>query len=158
MLKDRCSRWLAYERYCARVVVEALRSVPESRKLEPSYQRAITLLGHIAAALEVWLARVEERQALVELHPADLSLEEVDHRLGEVLDRWERLLAQLNPEELEGTVHYQTTSGAWYDNTLEEIITHLFGHGAYHRGQIALLVRQSGGQPAATDFIGWLRS
>lgn len=158
MFKDRCSRWLAYERYCARAVVEALRRVPEARRREPPYQRAVTLLGHLAAALEVWLARVENRQASIELFPTDLSLEEAEHRIGQILDRWEDLLAQLNHEELERTVRYQTTSGVWYDNTLEEIITHLFGHGTYHRGQIALLVRQLGGESAVTDFIVWARS
>jgi uncharacterized damage-inducible protein DinB len=132
--------------------------VPEARRPEPSFQRAATLLGHLAAALETWLARVEGRQAAVGLFPTDLSLEEAEHRIGQALDRWEGYIAQLNPEDLERTVRYQTTSGVWYDNTLEEIITHLFGHGAYHRGQIMLLVRQLGGQPAATDFIVWVRS
>jgi uncharacterized damage-inducible protein DinB len=112
----------------------------------------------LAAALETWLARVESRQAAVGLFPTDLSLEEAKHRIGQALDRWEDYIPQLNPEDLERTVRYQTTSGVWYVNTLEEIITHLFGHGAYHRGQIMLLVRQLGGQPAVTDFIVWVRS
>jgi uncharacterized damage-inducible protein DinB len=30
-------------------------------------------------------------------------------------------------------------------------------HGAYHRGQIAQLLRQNGAQPAATDYIGFVR-
>jgi uncharacterized damage-inducible protein DinB len=30
-------------------------------------------------------------------------------------------------------------------------------HGSYHRGQIALLMRQGGGAPAATDYIAFVR-
>jgi len=55
-------------------------------------------------------------------------------------------------------VQYRTTTGAPYENTVEEILTQVLLHGAYHRGQIALLVRQLDGQPAVTDFIAWVRS
>jgi hypothetical protein len=30
-------------------------------------------------------------------------------------------------------------------------------HGAYHRGQVALVVRGGGGEPASTDYIGFVR-
>ncbi|GBD02320.1 hypothetical protein HRbin18_02057 [bacterium HR18] len=152
-------RWLAYERYCIRPVVEALRSVPEARRLEPSYQRAVTLLGHLAVALECWLARVDgEAQSAVALFPTNLSVEEAAHRIDRALDRWGHLLSRLNAEELERTVSYRTTSGVAHRNTLADILAHLLAHGAYHRGQIMLLVRQLEGVPTQTDFIVWART
>jgi uncharacterized damage-inducible protein DinB len=30
-------------------------------------------------------------------------------------------------------------------------------HGAYHRGQIALLIRQAGAVPAPTDYVAFVR-
>lgn len=46
---------------------------------------------------------------------------------------------------------------AWVRYVVEDILTQLFGHSWYHRGQIALLVRACGGQPAETDFVFWTR-
>jgi len=40
---------------------------------------------------------------------------------------------------------------------VEDILAQLFGHSWYHRGQIALLVRSIGAEPAATDFVYWTR-
>ena len=36
---------------------------------------------------------------------------------------------------------------------MADILTHVTMHGAYHRAQIAAAVRESGGEPAYTDFI-----
>jgi uncharacterized damage-inducible protein DinB len=40
---------------------------------------------------------------------------------------------------------------------LADILAQLFGHSWYHRGQIAMLVRAAGGEPAVTDRIDWCR-
>lgn len=32
-----------------------------------------------------------------------------------------------------------------------------FEHSSYHRGQIALLLRSAGAEPAVTDFLFWTR-
>ncbi|MFL6198680.1 MAG: DinB family protein [Thermoanaerobaculia bacterium] len=41
--------------------------------------------------------------------------------------------------------------------TILYILTQLFGHSWYHRGQIAQLVRALGAEPAVTDFVFWSR-
>jgi uncharacterized damage-inducible protein DinB len=40
---------------------------------------------------------------------------------------------------------------------VEDILAQLFGHSWYHRGQIAMLVRTAGDEPAVTDLIYWCR-
>jgi uncharacterized damage-inducible protein DinB len=40
---------------------------------------------------------------------------------------------------------------------VEEILTHVVIHSAYHRGQIASDVRAAGGVPAYTDYIHAVR-
>jgi uncharacterized damage-inducible protein DinB len=42
-------------------------------------------------------------------------------------------------------------------NSIEDILTQLFGHSCYHRGQIAQLLRSIGAEPAVTDFVFWTR-
>ena len=52
-------------------------------------------------------------------------------------------------------VRYAT--GEPHRSTVREIVAHVALHGSYHRGQIALLVREGGGTPLPTDFIVWAR-
>jgi uncharacterized damage-inducible protein DinB len=40
---------------------------------------------------------------------------------------------------------------------VEDVLTHVLFHSAYHRGQIALQMRASGAEPAYTDFIHAVR-
>jgi len=42
-------------------------------------------------------------------------------------------------------------------NNIKDIVVHVINHSTYHRAQIALLVRQSGGEPAKTDYIVYQR-
>jgi uncharacterized damage-inducible protein DinB len=54
-------------------------------------------------------------------------------------------------------IEYQSLDSGRFRNRVEEVLTQLFGHSWYHRGQIAMLVRAAGGEPAVTDFIFWCR-
>ena len=47
--------------------------------------------------------------------------------------------------------------GTRFRNTIEDIVTQLFGHSWYHRGQIAMLLRSIGAEPAVTDLVFWAR-
>jgi uncharacterized damage-inducible protein DinB len=40
--------------------------------------------------------------------------------------------------------------------TLGELIQHAINHSTYHRGQVALLIRQLGHVPASTDYHDFL--
>lgn len=152
------NNWIEYERYCLDAVASSLRSVPETGTEDPAYRKAVSLAAHIAAGLELWLARVEGREASVKHpFPAGVSLEEVEHSHNDVLNRWAQYINRLNENDLAQVIKYQNTSGVKFENSLEDILTSLFGHGEHHRGQIALLVRELGGSPAVTDYIAWVR-
>jgi uncharacterized damage-inducible protein DinB len=40
---------------------------------------------------------------------------------------------------------------------VEQIMIHLVNHSSYHRGQIAMLLRQNGFEPVNTDYITYDR-
>jgi uncharacterized damage-inducible protein DinB len=52
---------------------------------------------------------------------------------------------------------YKNYVGDYYETNVEQIMIHLVNHGTYHRGQIALLMRQHGQEPINTDFITYDR-
>jgi uncharacterized damage-inducible protein DinB len=47
--------------------------------------------------------------------------------------------------------------GEKFANTIKDIVVHVINHSTYHRAQIAQLVKQSGGEPAKTDYIVYQR-
>jgi len=103
----------------------------------------------------LWLARLEGETSELPVWP-DLSLKDCGKRLGEM----SRLLgdvAQAGPERLAEPVSYTNSKGESWTNTVEEILTHLVIHSAYHRGQIASDVRAAGQTPAYTDYIHAVR-
>ncbi|MDO8549036.1 MAG: DinB family protein [Ignavibacteria bacterium] len=66
-------------------------------------------------------------------------------------------MKSLDKEKLTSIIKYRNTKGDEYQNRLSDIITHVINHSSYHRGQIALLVRNAGGIPAVTDYIAYRR-
>ncbi len=63
----------------------------------------------------------------------------------------------LKVEDLTRRVSYVNTKGEAYRNSVQEICMHLLLHSAYHRGQVAQLLRANGGEPAVTDYIFYKR-
>ncbi len=117
--------------------------------------QATRLYSHVAAAEHVWLARLEGR---LPVHPVwpDLSLEEAAALAKETLEGL-RAIAKADADTLAREVEYRTSAGHTFRNTVADILTHVALHGSYHRGQVALLTRQGGGTPAATDYILFVR-
>jgi uncharacterized damage-inducible protein DinB len=116
---------------------------------------AIRLYSHVAGAEHVWLSRLQGRAPVHPVWP-ELSLEEAAALATESL-RELRAIVERAPEALDQEVEYQTTTGHTFRNTVSQILAHVALHGSYHRGQIALLTRQGGGKPVATDYILFVR-
>jgi uncharacterized damage-inducible protein DinB len=89
--------------------------------------------------------------------PGAVAPKELAKRLSEMHSTWSRFLASLDDEALARVVEYGALDGGTFTNTVEEVLTQLFGHSWYHRGQIASAVRALGAEPAATDLIFWAR-
>jgi uncharacterized damage-inducible protein DinB len=117
--------------------------------------QATRLYAHVAGAEHIWLSRLEGRRPAHPVWP-ELSLEEAAELARESLAGL-RAITDAPPEALARDVEYQTTTGQLFRNTAADILSHVALHGSYHRGQIALLTRQGGGAPIATDYIVYAR-
>ena len=132
--------------------VAALQGAPEG---EP---RARELLAHVVGAEAVWLARIERRDPDLPVWPA-LTLDEIGAAAHRVRSGYVALLTRIerDPSELTRMVHYRNSAGLEFDSSVADILRHVALHGAYHRGQIALLARLGGIAPQPTDYIAWAR-
>jgi uncharacterized damage-inducible protein DinB len=58
---------------------------------------------------------------------------------------------------MDETIAYKNSKGEPWTSRVQDILTHVFFHSAYHRGQIASEMRRAGYAPAYTDFIHGVR-
>ena len=154
----RFERWFEYERDAHEKVLRSLESVPVDRRTCPEFEKAVAVLAHVAAARRLWLVRLGILPGPQgTLSPEGLTLAEAAELLESVHGPWAEYLARLTDEELGREVEYQSLDAGRFRSRVEDILAQLFGHSWYHRGQIAMLVRAAGGEPAVTDLIYWSR-
>lgn len=159
---ERYRRWFEYEKESHAKVLDSLDAVPEEQR-GSTYQKATGLLAHLVLARWLWLVRLgaapQDRAPRnpEDFFPQDVSLDDLRRRIAEMERAWEAYLSGLDDAGLSQVFEYQALNGTRFRNTVEDILTQLFGHSLYHRGQIAQLVRGLGAEPAATDFVFWTR-
>ena len=117
---------------------------------------ALRELGHIIAAGEIWLSRLERRDSRTAIWPI-LSLSELEHLFDEVDRSYMAYLGGLEEADLARLVSYVNSAGQAFETSIEDILFHVVLHAQYHRGKINLLLRQSGFPPAPTDYIAFIR-
>jgi uncharacterized damage-inducible protein DinB len=157
-LPDRYRRWFEYEKDSHAKVLVSLNSVPAQNRGAAPFKKAVDLLAHIVAGRLLWLFRLGGASAPPsDLFPQGFPFENLASRIQEMEALWDVFLARLDDSQVARTIEYRTTEGSFFRNNIEDILTQLYGHSLYHRGQIASLVRASGGEPAKTDFIFWVR-
>lgn len=157
-IADRYRRWFDYEKEAHAKVVHSLDTVPEDRRSSPEYTRALSILAHVAGARLIWLYRLGGTpNPPADIFPKNPTLNEVVGNLQNAHKQWDDHWSRLTDADLDRVFEYQSLDAGKFRNRIEDIMTQLHGHSLYHRGQIAILVKQAGGQPAATDFVYWCR-
>jgi uncharacterized damage-inducible protein DinB len=167
---DRFRRMQGYEKWANELTIEAVGSCQRGLLSQASrigaapelihekYTRAMAIMGHILWARRRWLWRLggcepPPREMPTDEWPSARLIGE-SHQLD---DLWQRYLAGLELPDLERTVHYHASDGREHADSVGDIITHQFNHSTYHRGQVAMLVKQCGGDSAETDYILFVR-
>ena len=156
-ISDHYRRWFDYEKDVHRKTLESLHGVPEQLRETDDFRKAVDLFAHILAARLMWLYRFGISSEPAELFPQSASLSSLPILVESMEAAWTRYLSELDDSELARVFEYQAYDGNRFRNSIEDILTQLFGHSWYHRGQIAQLVRRLGGEPAVTDFVFWSR-
>lgn len=118
--------------------------------------RVLELMSHIVAAERLWLERLEQRRQSLPVWPkADLGWCEA--QTVDLRRLWTEYLERIPDGDLTRKLSYKNTKGETWSNTVQDILSHVILHSAYHRGQIASHVRSLGQTPAYTDFIHGVR-
>jgi uncharacterized damage-inducible protein DinB len=118
--------------------------------------RSLRWMGHIVGAELLWLTRLRHEPAPVPVWP-DLPVDACATHLTELSESWLEYLEQADRDRLDQQVSYTNSKGEPWSSRVEDILTHVTIHSAYHRGQIASDLRAAGHTPAYTDFIHAVR-
>jgi uncharacterized damage-inducible protein DinB len=119
-------------------------------------QRALDLFAHVLGAEHVWLSRILKRAPREKIWP-DLDLERAAALAADNAAGLRALLDSCSADELQRRVAYNNSAGLAFESTIEDMLLQVVLHGCYHRGQVALLLRDSGAEPSPTDYIAFVR-
>lgn len=132
------------------------RTLQSLRNMENPPSQALDLLAHILSAEHVWMCRIQGTESAHPIWPT-LSLEACATLANENHLAYRALVDDVSDGSETRMITYRNSSGVEFQNSLEDILLHIAEHGAYHRGQVALLNRSSGGNAISTDYIVFSR-
>ena len=124
--------------------------------LKKKSNKAEEILSHLISAQQIWLNRVLQRDVVTDPWKK-LTEEEWIPKSTPLTSEWINFLEGLHENDFEKRIEYTNTKGDRFTNTIKDIVVQVLNHSTYHRAQIALLIRQAGGEPAKTDYILYQR-
>ena len=142
-------RQFTYDAWANREVLAALRNGRETA-------RSLQLMGHILSSELLWLERLKQLPQSLPVWP-EFNLEQCEEHAEQIGGKWREYANGLSAEDLSRDASYKNTKGEAFASTVQDVMTHVLMHSAYHRGQIALEMRAAGMEPAYTDFIHAVR-
>lgn len=155
---DTFRRWFDYEKDAHAKTIASISAVPPEKRQAPEFRKAVDLMAHVVGARWFWLQRIgATSERPLKMFTKDFLIVDLPGRLLEMESTWGSYLGGLSEAELSRPVEWGPAGGPFFTNTVEDVLTQLFGHSTYHRGQIALLLRQIGCEPAKTEFVYFAR-
>ncbi len=142
-------RLFVYDHWANRECLAAI-----TRANEPS--ETLRRLAHILSAEKLWLERLRGEPQKMPVWPT-ATFDACAALADEMRQRWTQYLQDRTITGFDEVIEYRNTKGEKWSSRVEDVLTHVLMHSAYHRGQIALQLRTTGAEPAYTDFIHGVR-
>jgi uncharacterized damage-inducible protein DinB len=151
-LLEYLGRQFLYDAWANREVLGAIKEAgPGQTPLRP-----LQLLAHIVSAERLWHERIRHQPQSLPVWP-EFNLDQCEAQTDDLARLWREYFAQLSWAALSEKITYKNSKGEAWSNTVQDVLTHVVLHSAYHRGQIATLMRAGRQVPAYTDFIHAVR-
>lgn len=140
-------------------MAETLTDEQLRRDLKSSFPSVFATLVHLLSADWIWLQRWNgtsppswpDAEAIKTV--ADLRA-----RCRDVEQGQQRFLAGMDDRALGVKLAYRSMKGDPFEEPIGLTMQHVVNHGAYHRGQVATMLRQLGVKPPNIDFISYVRA
>lgn len=147
----------AYNRWANERVCDAARQLETGGKVHPSRSSVRDTLVHILWGEWLWLQRWRGESPMIMFNPNDFpDVTAMEAGWDAVWREQQQFIERLTDQELRARVSYENLQGQRWEYTRGEMMQHVVNHSSYHRGQVALLLRQLGSVATATDFLMFL--
>ena len=148
-MEDYLKKLFEYNDWANKRVLELL------QKEKVDDEKILTLMSHVLAAELLWLKRIVPSDQMYEIWKM-YTLEELFNMQQISSNNWLAFIR--SSHSFTNSIAYKNTKGQNYVSEVSSILIHVVNHATYHRGQIAMLLRQKGIVPVDTDFIIYERT
>lgn len=149
-------RQFEYDAWANREVLVAIQRISPSGSETP-LTRSLQLLAHILSAERLWLERLAAQRQSLPVWP-EFLFDQCEAHIEDLSGLWRDYFSQHTSSVLSEKITYKNSKGESWSSTVQDVLTHVLLHSAYHRGQIASQMRTAGHTPAYTDFIHSVRT
>jgi uncharacterized damage-inducible protein DinB len=113
----------------------------------------------VAGAEKVWVERLQKKS-----NP-EMLLATFTGSKAELLETWKdlsldfkKLIEEMSEDQFQQKLLYKNTKGIEYNQSYYQLLTHVFNHSTYHRGQVVTMLRQVGFTDVnSTDMTTYFR-
>lgn len=134
------------------------RALDTLRAMDSPSVRASRAFGHLLIAEKMWLKRILQNLDTTGFNFwEEVSLSQCETLMNENREAYAAFLSDCTEGKLDAMATYKNSKGVEYHTSYRDILSHVLNHSTYHRGQIAVAVREDGGEPAYTDYIAFVR-
>lgn len=151
-----------YNRWANRALFEACGRLGDTgaRAARPAFFGSILgTLNHLLVGDRTWLARLRNEPnpgySLDQTLCDDLT--DMDHARRTEDEKIVAFVDSLDAAGFNATIKYRNTSGAAFENTVSDTLTHMFNHQTHHRGQVHDMLSQTDVPPPELDLIFYMR-
>jgi uncharacterized damage-inducible protein DinB len=148
-MKEFFLKWYNYNAWANRRIIDCL------ERQSVSDEKILSVMGHLVSANFIWLNRIKDLpKSKYELW-GKYDVPALKRMIDEADEEWMNFVQE--NENFDRVLKYRNYVGDYFENNVQQIMIHLVNHGSYHRGQVAMLLRQKGFEPINTDYITYDR-
>jgi uncharacterized damage-inducible protein DinB len=162
-MKELLKQLAAYNVWATQKVADAALALPEEKQLAevPSSFKSIhTTFLHMWDAESIWWQRMKLHERFVK--PSDNFNGTTRDAINGLMSQsrlWEEWVRNVSDFALDHVFQYRNNKKELFKMPIYQMLTHVFNHGTYHRGQLINMMRQLGMDKAPqTDFSVWALS
>jgi uncharacterized damage-inducible protein DinB len=116
-------------------------------------EKCRVLQSHVLNAHQIWNHRIFPDANV----PGVWDLRPIEEWRLITSANYARSLDILTTKAIEDKIAYRNSRGDAFTSTVKDILFQVINHSTYHRGQIAMLLRQHDIDPIASDYIHYKR-
>lgn len=142
---------LQYENWANKEIADSLIGINDLP------EKLLSIMSHIINAQLVWLSRIKSEASEVAVWQI-YEKSGIQEALNKSSSGLSEFINTISENDLRKIISYSNTKGEKFNSVLEDILTHLTHHSAYHRGQIVLMLKTLVPALPNTDYIFFVRN